>query len=491
MMQKRGKIEGLLRKYGKPAGILFLIYFFASFALLQADFYFRDDLRRAAIGFRGWGIGRYLSLLFSVLLHTDTYLADISPLPQLLALLILAVSGIVLYGLLSGRKPEHVRDFAALFPLAFFPSFLNCLSYKYDAPYMALSVCVSIVPLTYFRRRRIWFFSSIFLGTLTMCMLYQASSGYLPMLVIFLALEEWLQGGLSGRGAIRFMLFSAVPYGAAMIIFRLLIMKPMDTYVSTALPPARQLIPTLLSNYRRYFSCFFSDLRPIWLILLGLLTVLYLIRTVRSSIRGKALTLLWTITALAGMWLLSLGAYPLLEKPLFLPRAMYGLGFPFTLMGIELCLTDRKKAALAHLVYGLVLMAVSFCFLIFAYVYGNALTVQAKYTDFRASLALSDINELEAFASDEEKTVELSGDIGFSPLIQAMPEDYRLLRRLVPHTLGKGNMWRQYGFFHYYGLKNTVAHTGQNLSAADLPLLKETMYHQIRGDGRNFLVIFK
>ena len=91
-----GKLKNIVKRNAGPAGILFLLYLAAALPLLSADFYYRDDLRRAATGFRGWEVGRYLSLLGSVILHTDTYLADISPLPQLAALVILAVSAVML-----------------------------------------------------------------------------------------------------------------------------------------------------------------------------------------------------------------------------------------------------------------------------------------------------------------------------------------------------------------------------------------------------------
>ena len=77
---------------------------------------------------------------------------------------------------------------------------------------------------------------------------------------------------------------------------------------------------------------------------------------------------------------------------------MYGLGFPFILMGLQLCLEEGRQWA-----GKLAVLALSFCFFLFSYVYGNALDVQARYTDFRAGAAIADLTALEEFAGDGEK----------------------------------------------------------------------------------------
>ena len=270
-----GKLKNIVKRNAGPAGILFLLYLAAALPLLSADFYYRDDLRRAATGFRGWEVGRYLSLLGSVILHTDTYLADISPLPQLAALVILAVSAVMLRRVIGRERRFGFWDYAALFPVAFFPHFLNCLSYKYDAPYMALSIGVSIAPLLFRRCRRSVYCAGVFVGTLAMCMLYQASSGIFPVIVAYLVMtgdpagrsgekkpgdgktmtEDTAGGsGKKRRGAVNeglaFAAWSAAFYVLAMVFFRLFIMQPLSDYVSTELAEPGALFSVLAGNYR-------------------------------------------------------------------------------------------------------------------------------------------------------------------------------------------------------------------------------------------------
>lgn len=92
---EKGRLElrEEIRALGRPAAVLFAILLVALLPLLLADFHYLDDLGRAAIGYRRWDeFGRYLSEYGSVLVHAGTHLTDISPIPQLLAMFIMAVS---------------------------------------------------------------------------------------------------------------------------------------------------------------------------------------------------------------------------------------------------------------------------------------------------------------------------------------------------------------------------------------------------------------
>ena len=66
-----------------------------------------------------------------------------------------------------------------------------------------------------------------------------------------------------------------------------------------------------------------------------------------------------------------------------------------------------------------------------------------------------------------------------------------MLRRLVPKTFGGSEDWEKYGFYYYYGLKNVRWDTDVNLRKMDLPVIEETMYHTIRGEGTYVLIELK
>ena len=149
------KIIFFLKKYYCPLIIIFLLLLLSISAILKADFKYADDLGRVVNGYRGWGnFSRYLSNLFSIFLHADTYLTDISPLPQIFAIIIMALASIILIHLFSNGKKITFFNIIAVIPLTINPYFLECLSYKYDAPYMAISVLASIIPFLFYKKSK-------------------------------------------------------------------------------------------------------------------------------------------------------------------------------------------------------------------------------------------------------------------------------------------------------------------------------------------------
>ena len=129
----------------KPTLILSAIYLLAMSAILRANFYYYDDIQRACWGWPEWGFSRHLSNILSKFLHAEAYLSDISPLPQLLAILIISFASVIAVYLITEEKRFSFWHFVAAIPIGLSPYFLECLSYKYDSPYMALSVLFSVV----------------------------------------------------------------------------------------------------------------------------------------------------------------------------------------------------------------------------------------------------------------------------------------------------------------------------------------------------------
>ena len=136
-------------------------------------------------------------------------------------------------------------------------------------------------------------------------------------------------------------------------------------------------------------------------------------------------------------------------------------------------------------------VVLSWVFFVFAFTYGNALSVQKDYTDFRTQLVISDLQEMEAFQSDTPVTVQLSGSIGNAPVLRNMPQNYQMLNRLIPDTFGGGDDLTQYGFYCYYGMRNVVWNPDVDLREMDLPVVEDNMYHTIRGEGSCVLVELK
>lgn len=471
---------------GKALLILFAVFVVGISAILRANFYYMDDSPRAALGYKQWDyFSRYLSTALATLVHGGDYLADAAPLPQMLAMLIMAVSGILMGYIFCERTTFSGWELAVLSILGLNPYFLGCVSFRFDAPYMAFSVLAAVVPLLYRNRNTAAYVLVSGLGILAVCTSYQAAAGIFPMLVVALALRMWNRGE-SIREVGLFCLKSAAGYALGLIFFKLVIMIPADTnYVGNALPSAGELIPHFMRNLRSYYSLILSDFKPFWRIAAVLAAAAFCVRTVLDSRRRTLPAIAMTAVALILMGMMCFGLYPALASTVFAPRAMYGFGVLLTVFGMT---AAEGKTRVPLKIPAVVL---SWVFFVFSFTYGNALSVQKDYTDFRTQLVISDLQEVEAFRSDAPVTVQLSGSIGKAPVLWNMPQNYQMLNRLIPDTFGGGDDLTQYGFYCYYDLQNVVWNPDVDLRKMDLPVLEDNMYHTIRGEGSYVLVELK
>lgn len=484
--QWRAACARLYRRYRKPFLILCAIYLVALSALIRANIDYKDDIYRLFTGLKGWkAFGRFVSQIASVFVHGEGYLTDVSPLPLLLAIGIMALASLIVIRLISGERTVSLWSLIGVVPLGLSPYFLECFSYKYDAPYMALSVLASVLPLLLDGQGSLLYASAVALGSYVMCTTYQSSSGILPMLVVLLCLLRLCRGEPARRVG-RFLLCSAAGYAVALLAFKLFVIWPVDSYVNNTLPPIRQLLPTAAANLAAYYRLVASDFRIEWLILAALLGAAFVYVVARDARGRRAWALLGAAAALALMLLLAFGVYPLLSSPQFAPRGMYGFGALLAFLGVTVAAARRVYPA------KLACALLSWAFLTFALTYGNVLHVQSEYANFRIAATAEDLSRLDAFADiDEPKMVQITGYIDFTPAYRFMPQDYGMLSRLIPNDYNEEWPFGPLRLYGFYGLKNVVWESGVDLTQRDLPVLIDTMYHTIRGDGHYFLVELK
>lgn len=195
VVKKKIQLKDTIGKYEflrKSAVRLTIVFMIGIIAILRANFNYYDDMGRITYGYKGFdNFSRYISYYGASVIHADSYLTDVSPLPQLLAAGILGVSGAIAIYIISGKKESSYWEIIAAIPLGLSPFFLECLSYKFDAPYMAFSVLAAVFPLLFYKNGYFKYSVWVVIGTLAVCMSYQAASGIFPVLVIIIALKRW------------------------------------------------------------------------------------------------------------------------------------------------------------------------------------------------------------------------------------------------------------------------------------------------------------
>ena len=458
-----------------------VVYLVSLLPLLRANFNYIDDLGRSAQGYDGWdNFSRFLSNFLSHIIHGTDYLTDISPLTQLIAIFLLSVASIILIRSFKDDSEPCIWDIVAVLPLGLNPYFLECLSYKFDAPYMAFSVLAAVFPLMLRNRSRTVYLISVTLCSIAICTTYQASTGIFPMAVLLLAVLDWLRGG-EARQSAAFVVLSAVAYLAGILVFRLFIMVPVETYVSSTITD----LPGIIENYKSYFGLLVSDSKPGWLaVFCAGIGALVIIVTLFSK-RQKVLSAIVVVACIAVMALAMFGLYPFLSAPSFSMRGMYGWGAFVALV----LLAGVNIHGLARILPGLLACMLSWSFIGFACTYGNALAVQQEWEDYRRVEVLHDLTELPEFIDSEQRIVEIRGNVGIAPSLIGAVESTGALFRLIPQTFQGWWTWGVYKLGAYYGVPNCqFEQSGEDTDVSECALLHESAYHRIYWGDDRFIV---
>jgi len=467
--------------------VLTAIYLLGILTIIRANFSYNDDLDRALKGYRGWAVwGRYIADSLSAIIHMNLRLTDISPLPQIIAVLILAVSTLIFLKILS---PDRIIIGALLaaIPMGLSPYFMENYSFKFDAPYMALSVFFSIIPFLFYRKTAVFCITTFFC-LIAMCMSYQAASGIYIVMVLIIACRLWISGETPAKNMLGFITASIASYLAALLFFKavLYVSMPGSSELTTTLS-LNHLFSGIASNSITYAGVIFGDFKGNLLVLLIPFSILlFIAANVFSSKRNRILTLLVMLVGVPVMFILSYGAYLALETPLWLPRAFIGFGI---FMAAILTYTATIPAIHRTLKFCSIAVAllISYNFLVIDLFYGNALAEQKQYQNFRTAMLIADINR----SMDNglvEPVIRIENNIGYSPVIDNISKVCPLVKRLVYIALSGGNEWGHLPL-HYYRFKHTADYT--TMDTAAFPVLIDNGYHTIRGDGTHFFVTLK
>lgn len=479
----------------KPFVVLFLIYLLAASAIILAGVHYADDVARTTYGYAGWaGLSRYLNTVLAHGLHADGYLSNIAPLPQIIALGLLALASLIMVCLVSGKEifrekwTRWIWRVIAVTPLGLCPYFLECLSYQYDAPYMALSVLCAVLPFLFRRKSRGLYFTITIISLLIMCVTYQASAGIFLVLMFFLGMKEWNGGDKkSWQESLKFLAWSSAGFLLAMLVFAKLLMTPLESYVSNDTPSLNLFLSEFVKHLGQYYNLVGADSRILWLVLAGIIGFCFI---VLFAVRSRQNKIVATFVAILGLFLMLAAAYApysALEKPLFATRAMYAIGAVVGVVGVYV-VSEKGWQKLATVP----VLVLAWCFFAFSFTYGNALKEQSEYRDMQVNMVIQDLNELLPELGKETKQIKVNGQIGYTPIINNMPnDDYYIIHRLIKSTFGRNTPWMAYRLTEGPILPGTTYNFKAKLEDNDLPTLKDTVYYTIKGDDDDILVEFK
>ncbi len=543
----------------RPVLVLLAIYTFGMLSIFRSNYYYggADDLYRAMSGARAWrNFYRYISHFLSVFVHTSPKIMDIAPLTQLLALLVMAVSTVMLIRLFATRQgsagpasnaggtsgnavdesgldgtlrpvgPLSPLVYLAAIPVGLFPYFLENLSYRYDAPYMALSVFFCIVPFLFSGKLRSFALMSVPCLFL-MCLSYQAASGIYIVVCAFCVFRMWTQKEKNARELTAFIATAIICYALTLaVFFALFNVQPTDeSYVDK-----NAYAGAFPSNARAYLMQIWGDFG--WSsmkIAALLLLIIFVVLACRTSRRKGLPTLCVALLLLAFSAVFSYGAFLVMGRPLFEPRSMFPFGMVLSLPALcvagwlarnrgtkpqaaetkganpdtvpaasEPQAADRipsaergPEAITGPLAVAgrAAILVLAYSSLVFAFAYGNAQASQKKYTEFRTTLLLEDLSRIVP-ADQDDIHIHILSDIDTTLIVKNLARTYPLTTRMLEKLGGHAVIFylQDLGF----GLQaETDKFSDWDEGFSRYPLLVDTRYHSIYADGNVYYILFK
>ena len=454
----------VLKPFLKPFLVVFLIYGFAFLAVFRAGVSFVDDRGRAIFGY-AWtsDFNRYSSTAFGLLLNVNDRLLDISPWPQILGLAFLSMVSVILTYIFCDKKikylPLVLTTFVGLLPLT-----VECWMYKFDAPWIALSVLVSVLPILWWPKKLEKKSVLRFGGISLICMLimwttYQASSGVFPVLCLFMAVKDYLKGEKI-LAIVKKLGLAVLVFIVAALIFKFGLPEPVKSYRSNEMLGISEFASGVWGNFVAHIKLMVGSLN-IWQKILALMMVAGTTILVFWKYKSKGFLISFGfLVALP----LSIGAYLLLVKPPLTARSLVGVGMSFVPILI-LATKDIDK------LFGYVLVAPSlvllYSFMVFVLAFGNGLVDQERWANFRVEDLVSKLSELYPDKEDvARRKIKIGGDIGYSTVMKHVADKYPVTEELVTIQT-TGLSWAAWGLTKIRSYHNRYQEFEENYAFED------------------------
>lgn len=399
--------------------------------ILIANRLYVDDIGRATHGYLSWDDnGRPLTSLIMKLVTTNSSMIDVSPLPQLLGI-VLFCAAIHLLASRVGIDKEFDRVLIVAATVST-PIILENLSYRFDALTMMLSaICFMIAPVLSFKIKPYDYVVKIAL-VVSGLSLYQVNISFyvIASLCIFISIQN-----LKPDTAIRNAIINSVCLVVGYIIYSLIIVK---IYVTGAyslehskmieLGDINRAYDTIV-YYAKMIGLYYNGFELYCLMALILIAFIPLLCNFKVIALSKVHSVC-IITCLAAIPLaiasvlipISLLKYPVLHPRVLMPFS----GFIFFVSFLALAYNGLMKK-----VSRILLVAIIFPAYVFSFIYGNALSTQTKYEEIITPSIYSDLGKIGYKANDN---LLFSGKPLKSPVILRTEKEKPFISELIYPT---------------------------------------------------------
>lgn len=327
--------------------VLVLLFLIIYYPIIRANFDYNDDvLRNVGEGQFLWSEcwGAHIGQLLGFVLSCGIDLYDYSPLGQIIASIFLSLSGVILISVFSSKKNFDIFNIIFVLVMGTTPSFIECLSYKFDAPIFAMSIFFSIVPLAFYKEKEYIYIIFSIISLLCSFMSYHASSGLYIVSIVFLVLYLYLKE-VEIKLILRLIFKSMFAYFVAGLIFYFILSSmKFPTKALENVNNQFSLINIFINLNFKYIN-FLSRINMFYKTLLILILFLFIVSLCCNSKKNKVITLCIILNALFLVYIFQLGISNIFIQNDGAARYIYGYGITISIMGLmcyEFILKNKK-----------------------------------------------------------------------------------------------------------------------------------------------------
>ncbi|MBY8968786.1 glucosyltransferase domain-containing protein [Pseudomonas sp. P867] len=459
--------------------------------IFSSNIYYMDDLYRIVLGIKGWsGDARpFAEIFYSALTLQSVTVPDLYPAPLILAV----VFSCFVFSMLSTRF-SNGRDILFAFcicPLILNPLFVSNLHFKYDSPFMVVSVAFALLSFCFELKKIIAcvFITAIFV-TLTLST-YQVSVNVFAALTVVEFLHVATKGDF--RAAVLRLFNRGVGFIVGYLIYSKIIIPlvQVNKYFleySTAISLDKSGVLKVFDNLMSSFSIFTNsqslgfEIFVLCLVSAYFLTIVNLLISSYKSINPIALGLS-CILAFFTFVLLIPGVMIFSEQPLFFARGYIGFGAFVSAMLIPLCWASVR--ALRYI------LVIPYIYMVgFIYAAHNAFRLENDHIERTAISIIDDINKS---GNADINYMRVDGVLKNSSGTEVIVAAYPLVKNILPKAFSyqyDGGLY----VIKRLGLPDVKYATDEKAEAVSnscMPKLKRYYYEICFGAGDTAYVRFK
>ncbi len=364
------------------------------YPILNSGVYYVDDIARTSNGGLGWGVlGRPISdLLMLLLSFSSTRLADVTPLPQIISIIIIAFS-IFTLSLIFDKESKLATTIASASAILF-PFFIQNIAYRFDSLSMSLALLSVICGAYLSKSKNIILIVTSCLLIISSLSLYQPYYILFPIITCIVILKD-LSSNVDYLQITKYLAKSIILFSISYILYKVLVL---DNVVNTG-RSGFDLNPHSISKksieiYNLYIISY-SGMFSFFLISSVCASVLLSLNIVSSktlNVSRKIITITYLVICYALITSISVMSIAILKDGLIVPRVLPGMGFILVLPFFIIPANSRYALNNLCLIPTSLMLMISIST---SFATSSSLTFQSDYDNFVAKSIVLKLTEAE------------------------------------------------------------------------------------------------